>query len=109
MFGLAILLPWMFSSNTPPVALIVTGSVLFIPGAIYLTLVTIWHWKDRYRGRHSDLWGGLIMLETTGWFRIAYLFRHVMADARGKGRYGRSDTPPLAASSGFQPPDSVPQ
>jgi len=65
--------------------------LLFVPGAGYLLLVTIWHWKERYRGRHSDLWGGLILLETTGWFKLIYLFRHIIPDARGTGRYAPSD------------------
>jgi hypothetical protein len=73
-----------------PTALAVTGMVLFIPGAVYSVLVTIWHWKERYRGKHSDLWGGLILLETTSWFKIVYLFRHVIPDARGTGRYAPS-------------------
>ena len=67
--------------------LVFTGVVLFVPGALYMMLVTIWHWKERYRGKHSDLWGGLILLETTGWFKLIYLFRHVIPDARGTGRY----------------------
>lgn len=74
-----------------PLALALTGIVLFIPGAAYLLLVTIWHWKERYRGKHSDLWGGLILLETTGWFKIVYLFRHIIPDARGTGRYASLD------------------
>jgi len=74
-----------------PVALVLTGMVLFVPGAIYLLLVTMWHWKERYRGKHSDLWGGLILLETTGWFKLVYLFRHIIPDARSTGRYAPSD------------------
>jgi hypothetical protein len=74
-----------------PAALAITGMVLFIPGAVYLLLVTIWHWKERYRGKHSDLWGGLILFETTSWFKLVYLFRHIIPDARGTGRYAPSD------------------
>lgn len=74
-----------------PRALVLTGMVLFLPGAIYLALMTIWHWKERYRGKHSDLWGGLILLETTGWFKLVYLFRHIIPGARGTGRYALSD------------------
>lgn len=81
----------MFIERTAPLALILTGIVLFIPGAAYLLLVTIWHWKERYRGKHSDLWGGLILLETTSWFKFVYLFRHIIPDARGKGRYASAD------------------
>jgi hypothetical protein len=74
-----------------PTVLAVTGMALFIPGAVYCVLVTIWHWKERYRGKHSDLWGGLIILETTSWFKIIYLFRHIIPDARGTGRYSQSE------------------
>jgi energy-converting hydrogenase Eha subunit G len=93
MFGLAILLPLMFIERTAPslliLTLVFTGIVLFVPGAVYFVLVTIWHWKERYRGRHSDLWGGLILIETSGWFKLIYLFRHIIPDARGRGRYAR--------------------
>jgi hypothetical protein len=85
------LLPWVFMTRTAPRPVAVIGIVLFIPGAVYLLLVTIWHWKERYRGEHSNLWGGLILLETTGWFKLVYLFRHIIPDARGTGRYAPSD------------------
>lgn len=89
--GLAILLPCLFLERMAPPALVVVGMLLFVPGAIYLLLVTMWHWKERYRGKHSDLWGGLLLLETTGWFKLVYLFRHIIPDARGTGRYAPSD------------------
>ena len=44
----------------------VAGLVLFLPGFLYLYLLTIWHWKDRYKGKHSDLWGALLLIETSG-------------------------------------------
>jgi len=59
------------------------------PLFIWTYILTIWHWKDRYIGRHSDLWGALILVETSGWFKLIYLFRHMIPDARGKGRYSR--------------------
>ena len=74
----------------PPVVLIIVGLLFLVPGMVYLSLVTIWHWRERYRGKHSDLWGGLILLETTGWFKLIYLFRHIISDARSKGRYSMS-------------------
>lgn len=89
--GLAILLPCIFMEGMAPRVLVVTGVVLFVPGSLYLLLVTIWHWKERYRGKHSDLWGGLILLETTGWFKLVYLFRHIIPDARSTGRYASSE------------------
>jgi hypothetical protein len=81
----------------------VTGAILFLPGFLYLYVLIIWHWKDRYQGRHSDLWGALLLLETTGWFKLVYLFRHLLPDAIETVRYGerdssaRSKPPPTAA------------
>jgi len=66
---------------------IVTGLLAFVPGFFYLFVVTIWHWKARYRGAHSDLWGALLLIETSGWFKLVYLFRHIIPDARHSGRY----------------------
>lgn len=60
---------------------------LLAPLIIYLVLMTVWHWKYRYRGEHSDLWGAILLIETSGWFKIVYWFRHILPDWRGKGRY----------------------
>jgi hypothetical protein len=87
LFGAAIVVPLVLMDRTAPVPLVVTGIIFLLPGVVYLTLVTMWHWKERYRGKHSNLWGGLILLETTGWFKLVYLFRHIIPDARGTGRY----------------------
>jgi len=65
----------------------VVGALLLLPAFVYWYILTIWHWKDRYRGRHSDLWGALLLVETSGWFKLVYLFRHLLPDARGEGRY----------------------
>jgi hypothetical protein len=81
----------MFLDGRPSPLLIVTGFLLFVPGAVYLFAITMWHWKARYRGKHSDLWGVLILIETTGWFKLVYLFRHIIPDARGTGRYAALD------------------
>ncbi len=62
--------------------------VLCVPGFLYLYVVILWHWKDRYQGKHSDLWGALILLETTGWMKLVYIFRHLIPDLRHTGRYG---------------------
>ena len=65
----------------------VAALLLILPAFIYIYVVVIWHWKDRYRGRHSDLWGALILLETSGWMKIVYFFRHIFPDLRHSGRY----------------------
>ena len=69
------------------VPLIVIGAIMMVPFFIHETIFTIWHWKRRYRGEHSDLWGALLVLETSGWFKIVYWFRHILSDWRGTGRY----------------------
>jgi hypothetical protein len=61
--------------------------LLIAPALIYIYVLILWHWKDRYRGKHSDLWGALLLLETTGWFKLVYLFRHLLPDMRNSGRY----------------------
>ena len=66
------------------------GALCVVPAALYLVLLTIWHWKGRYRGTHSSLWGGLLVVETSGWFKLVYLFRHIIPDARNTGRYAKN-------------------
>jgi len=61
----------------------VFAALLIIPAVLYIYVLTLWHWKDRYRGKHSDLWGALLLLETTGWFKIVYVFRHILPEERG--------------------------
>jgi hypothetical protein len=73
--------------------LIVIGLLAIAPEFIYFFMVTIWHWKARYRGSHSDLWGALLLMETSGWFKLVYLFRHIIPDARQSGRYAGVSTP----------------
>jgi len=69
------------------------GIALCLPAMVYVYIVTIWHWKDRYKGRHSDLWGALLLIETSGWMKLVYLFRHIIPDMRQSGRYRKY--PPL--------------
>jgi hypothetical protein len=66
--------------------------LLILPAFLYTYVVIIWHWKDRYRGVHSDLWGALILLETSGWLKLVYFFRHLIPDMRQTGRYGLSSS-----------------
>ena len=72
--------------------ILVVGLIVGGPGLIYIYVLTILHWKDRYRGQHSDLWGVLILIETFGWLKIVYLFRHLIPDARHVGRYAAADS-----------------
>ena len=68
-------------------AFVAIGLLAIAPGFFYLFAVTIWHWKDRYRGNHSDLSGVILLIESSGWFKVVYLFRHIIPDARQSGRY----------------------
>lgn len=106
-FGFVALLGLIFliaaflaSAGAIQVTFLAVGFLGVAPGMFYLLLYTMWHWKARYRGRHSDLWGALLLIETSGWFRVVYLFRHIIPDARCSGRYANSE-PPVA------PPDNI--
>ena len=60
-------LGWVAMAGAVPafIALLATGELrvgaaviaacLIAPAFIYTYVVVIWHWKDRYVGRHSDL------------------------------------------------------
>ena len=67
--------------------LVVPGVFLVVPLVFWLVLVPIYHWKDRYIGDRSKLWGALLVIETSGWFKIVYWFRHVLPDWNKRGRY----------------------
>jgi len=89
--GLAIIGACCLSSSPIRTTLIVTGLLLGVPALIYLN---IWHWKSRSRRKHSNLWGALILLKTSGWFKVVSQLRHIIPDARQSGRYATST--PLA-------------
>ena len=82
----------------------VTGVLLVLPGFVYFYILTIWHWKGRYKGHHSDLWGALLLIETSGWFKLVYLFRHLLPDAMETIRYGD----PGSSAKGELAPKNVP-
>jgi hypothetical protein len=82
-FGLVLMGIGMLTNIT----ILAVGLIVGGPGLIYICVLTILHWKDRYRGQYSDLWGALILIETFGWLKIVYLFRHLIPDARHVGRY----------------------
>lgn len=71
--------------------LTIFGALLVLPLAIHAELLSIWHWKSRYKGRHSMLWGALLIIETTGWSKVIYFFRHVLPDRRRSGRYAHME------------------
>jgi hypothetical protein len=88
LFAIAVALK--FNSPTAIVCCVLSA-LAFVPFFIYVYVLTILHWKGRYRGRHSDLWGTLLLLETSGWFKLIYIFRHILPDMKGAGRYRNAD------------------
>ena len=72
-------------------ALAVFGGIIFFIGMFWLfgllTILPVLHWKDRYRGEKSTLWAIVLVIETSGWFKIIYWFRHILPDRKGSGRY----------------------
>jgi len=85
--GLPFLLAVYFTSDFVRIFCGVAAFMLVLPGVVYAYVLVIWHWKDRYRGGHSDLWGVLILVETSGWMKLVYIFRHVLPDMNHSGRY----------------------
>jgi hypothetical protein len=69
--------------------LLAVAFLLMAPFLFYCVILIIWHWKGRYRGTHSDLWGALLVIETSGITKLVYVFRHLIPDARRTGRYKR--------------------
>jgi len=83
-----LVLALVFSSHSPaPQLCIVLAVLCILPCFVYGYVLSILHWKARYRGNHSDFWGVLLLLETSGWFKLIYLFRHILPDIKGRGRY----------------------
>jgi hypothetical protein len=92
LLGLAFLITALVIGKTVG-ALAVVGALFIVPAVIHGVLLTIWHWKSRYNGSHSKLWGALLIIENTGWSRLIYFFRHVLPDKRNRGRYATVQTP----------------
>jgi len=63
------------------------GLVLIIPLLFWLVVIPVLHWKHRYLGEKNTLWGALLLIETSGWMKIVYWFRHILPDWRRRGRY----------------------
>lgn len=71
--------------------LAVLGALALVPLMLSLVLIPLFHWKDRYKGERSGLWGAVLLIETTGWFKIVYWLRHVLPDWKRNGRYQNAD------------------
>ncbi len=58
-----------------------------LPFVFCLVMIPVLHWKDRYIGAKSTTWGAFLVLETSGWSKIVYWFRHVIPDYNKSWRY----------------------
>lgn len=58
-----------------------------IPLIFMLCFIPILHWKDRYIGSKSNLWGFFLVFETSGWSKIFYWFMHILPDKNKTGAY----------------------
>jgi hypothetical protein len=87
-----LVLALILNNRSPWAQLCLIGAVVFcLPCFIFAYVLTILHWKSRYRGTHSDLWGVLLLLEASGWFKLIYIFRHIRPDMKGRGRYSHDN------------------
>jgi hypothetical protein len=94
--GAIFLIGVFLTSGSTRTFCMVSALFLIVPALIYTYVVIHLHWKDRYRGDHSDLWGVLILVETTGWLKLVYLFRHLIPDMQHTGRYQLDPFQPLS-------------
>ena len=85
--GLLPLTAAMLLGGTARSAALTVGLFLVVPAIVFAYVLTILHWKARYQGRHSDFWGVVLIIETSGLFKIIYFFRHLLPDLNGWGRY----------------------
>ena len=83
--------------------LTVLAVLSILPVFVYGMILPIWHWKERYVGDHSDLWGVLLVLEVSSWFKLVYWFRHILADWHGNGRYSKRGSTAPAQSTDERP------
>ena len=72
-------------AELPAIAAI--GIITVVPLIFWLAFIPVLHWKDRYIGGRSGVWGGFLAFETSGWSKLFYWFRHVLPDWRRAGRY----------------------
>ncbi len=68
-------------------AMRICGALLLVPFVVWLALVPVLHWKERYIGGNSNLWGAFLVLETSSASKLLYWFVHVLPDWRRSGQY----------------------
>lgn len=73
------------------IALAVVGGLLLAPLIFWVAFIPLLHWKERYVGSKSSVWGAFLVFETSSWSKLFYWFVHVLPDWRRSGQY--ADTP----------------
>ncbi len=63
------------------------GIVLLMPLIFWLAFIPVLHWKDRYIGGSSTVWGAFLVFETSSWSKLFYWFIHVRPDWKQSGQY----------------------
>jgi ABC-type Fe3+ transport system permease subunit len=66
------------------------GLALAVPLFFWLNFIPILHWKDRYIGGASNVWGVFLAFETAGWSKLFYWFMHLLPDWRRSGQYAEA-------------------
>ncbi|HET9836211.1 MAG TPA: hypothetical protein VFP88_07725 [Rhodanobacteraceae bacterium] len=70
--------------------LVAIGALLLVPLVFWLALIPVLHWKDRYIGNTSTVWGAFLVFETSSWSKIFYWFIHVLPDWRRSKQYANA-------------------
>ena len=72
---------------TDVVPLAIVGGISIIPLIFWVAFIPILHWKERYIGARSTVWGAFLVFETSSWSKLFYWFFHVLPDWRRSGQY----------------------
>lgn len=84
---LGLILGFILPNETLRAVLIGIFLIALIPLIFMLCFIPVLHWKDRYIGTKSNIWGFFLVFETSGWSKIFYWFMHVLPDKNKKGPY----------------------
>jgi hypothetical protein len=63
-------------------SLFLLGVITIAPLLFWLWYVPVMHWRERYRGKHPNIWGAFLVFESTGISRLLYWLVHVIPDQR---------------------------
>ena len=82
--GAALLI---FGAGLELAPLVGAGVLCLLPLLFWLFFVPILHWKDRYIGNRSNIWGAFLVFETSSWSKLIYWFVHVLPDWKQRNHY----------------------